>query len=190
MKIKVRFVTFLCACLLLIARPRAFPALLLSVTLHEVGHILTARLLGLRFSSLTLSPMGAALMPLGGMGGYREEILVALAGPAVNLLSAILLPKPSQNSFLDVFVTSSKFLGLLNLLPIRSFDGGRILLCTFSHTGKPRCGERILAASSFLFRFLFWTFSAYLLLRVGASLSLFVFSCSLFCRLFVDPFAP
>ncbi len=190
MKIKIRFATSLCAILLLIARPLAFPALLLSVTLHELGHIVTARLLGLRFSSLSISPFGAALTPLGGMGGYREEILVALAGPCINLLSALSLSKATSNTFLNFFVISSIFLGLLNLLPIRSFDGGRILLCTFSHIGKPRCGERILATSSFLFLFFFWSFSAYLLLRVGASLSLFVFSCSLFCRLFIDPFAP
>ena len=190
MKIKVRFVTTLCALLLLIARPRAFPALLLSVTLHEMGHIVTARLLGVRFSSLRLSPMGAALTPLGGMGGYREEILVALAGPCVNLLSALLFHKATSNSFLHFFVISSSFLGLLNLLPIRSFDGGRILLCAFSHIEKALWGERILAVTSLLFLFFFWSFSVYLLLRVGASLSLFVFSCSLFCRLFVDPFAP
>ena len=190
MKIKIRFATSLCACLLLVARPRAFPALLLSVTLHELGHILVARRLGLRFSSLSLSPIGAALTPLAGMGGYREEVFVAFAGPAANLLSVILLPKAPQSSFLHFFVIFSTFLGLLNLLPIRSFDGGRILLCTFSRLGKPLLGERILAASSFLFLFFFWSFSAYLLLRVGASLSLFVFSCSLFCRLFLTPSKP
>jgi membrane-associated protease RseP (regulator of RpoE activity) len=76
-------------------------------------------------------------------------------------------------------------LGILNLLPIREFDGGRILGALLCRVGSQRAAQKTVNALSFFCVFTLWSFSVYLLLRFAASLSLFVFSISLFFKLFI-----
>ena len=182
MKIKIGFFS---ACTLLVwflTNPLYGTAALAAATFHELGHLWTARVLGISFQEMAITPFGAALTPASGLGGYTDELLVAAAGPFVNLFSAFVTLPLARGSFsiFRFFVLASLFLGLLNLLPVSGFDGGRILACLL-----PRASARILVLTSFLTLFFLWIFSVYLLLRVGNSLSLFVFSCSLFCKLFV-----
>lgn len=161
---------------------------LLAAFLHELGHIFMAKIFRVRFSSLTLSSLGATLKPQDGMGSYVSEMMIAAAGPAINLLStAVLLSFDNLASpFWNFFMMSSMVLAFLNLLPIRGFDGGRIFLCLLSLTPCRNAAEALLSFLSFLSLFALWSFSVYLLLRVTSSLSLFVFSCSIFMRIFVS----
>jgi membrane-associated protease RseP (regulator of RpoE activity) len=77
-------------------------------------------------------------------------------------------------------------LGVLNLIPAEGFDGGRILSVAVTSLFGPRAAARLLSFSSFLSILLLWMFSVYLLIRFGTSLSLFVFTLSLFYRLFIE----
>lgn len=54
---------------------------------------------------------------------YRQEFLSALAGPVVSLLLGLTLP------LWPMFGGYSLCLGLFNLLPLGSLDGGRMLRC-------------------------------------------------------------
>tara|TARA_R110002124_G_scaffold69776_1_gene187386 strand:- start:955 stop:2055 length:1101 start_codon:yes stop_codon:yes gene_type:complete len=112
------------------------------VVLHELGHSLTARRYGIQTRNITLFPIGgmAALekMP----DDPRQEINVALAGPAVNFLIAFALyvyldvsntPFPTDDisvtsgSYLYQLMIMNIFLGGFNLLPAFPMDGGRVL---------------------------------------------------------------
>jgi Zn-dependent protease len=142
------------------------------VLLHELGHALTGRLFGIATRDITLYPMGGVAR-LDGMGSRpHEEIAIALAGPAVNLVIFVLLlpvfllamsaglvggPEDAIGSggttllgFAAHFVTlvcfSNAALLVFNLIPAFPMDGGRVLRALLS-LGMPRLDATRIAAT-------------------------------------------
>lgn len=113
------FLAFLCAFFYFDPAGSFFP-FLLAATLHEAAHLLALRLLSARVHKLCLSACGAVLQtePL----SYGKELLAAAAGPAANLLLALLFAKRAP-----IFALVNLCLLLFNLLPLYPLDGGRIL---------------------------------------------------------------
>ena len=117
-------------------------ALFACIVLHEYGHALTARRYGIRTLGITLFPIGG-LARLERMPDVQtQELWVALAGPAVNLIVAELLfiglqasgnPRPlhrmnvASGAFAERILMANLFLAGFNLLPAFPMDGGRVL---------------------------------------------------------------
>ena len=99
---------------------------LLAALLHEAGHLITARALGIGVAEITLLPLGADIR-FSRLPTYREDIITGAAGAAANLISALLLLPLTAHSAARYFVCSSLALAAINLLPIRSLDGGTVL---------------------------------------------------------------
>ena len=152
--------------------------------LHECGHVAAAKALHVPLSGLRMSFLGARLEVSGRMMSYGEEWLLCAAGPFVSLVAAALASPLWRFSSARDFSCASLVLGLLNLLPIQSFDGGRMLACTLARFGGARAAERGIQLCSFVFLFLLWAVASYFLLRVGDGLGLFCFSLALFLRFF------
>lgn len=158
---------------------------LLAAFFHECGHLLAARLMHIPLRQLRLDFLGARMEVSGRMLSYSEEWLLCAAGPLTSLGSAALaacfwqrLPQA------QTFSCASLVLGILNLLPIRTFDGGRMLDATLSHLFGARTALFALRLCSFLFLFLLWSTAVYFLLRAEDGLSLLCFSMSLLFRFF------
>lgn len=186
LKIKFGFFAVLLLLVLAISSPDYFPALLCSAALHELGHIAMARACGIRLICLKLGIFGAALSPESSLYSYKKEIILCLGGPAFNFLTAL----TARNFFLaapnaEIFIASSLALGTLNLLPITDFDGGRAVNAVLCSVLSVDTAARLMRAVSFIFIFSLWCCSLYLLLRAGASLTLFVFSAALFSKIFI-----
>lgn len=97
---------------------------LASLLLHEVGHMLTATLLGVPVREIGLELRGAYVRRAHATR-RRDEILIAVSGPLMNLLIAmpfIFVPRLGLQ-----LATCNLMLGVINLLPLPSSDGLRIL---------------------------------------------------------------
>ena len=184
-KIKIGFFFVLMALAVLITSRQYFPALALSVTLHELGHIIAAKLRHIELTKFNLGILGATLFPKEQLFSYRDEIILCLGGPLVNFFSVIVcisfdIPKTS------FFILSSLALGMLNMLPINDFDGGRIFSAFLHIHLSDHTAERVSRAVSFICLFSLWSISVYFIIRYGATLSLFVFSTSIFTKIFMS----
>lgn len=162
---------------------------LAAILIHEAGHLLAARLLHKRPSGAIADTVGIRLLFRGAPLSYGKEIFLCAAGPAANLLS-LLLALPAKGNSGRFFLSVSAALAILNLLPIEGFDGGRILQNTLSLFLPPALTDRLCDLFSFLFLFMLWCASVYLLLRTGSELSLFFFSAALFFRIFLQKKSP
>jgi len=131
-----------------VGRAVATAALLLlifgCVLLHELGHALTARRYGIRTRSIILLPIGGVANLERMPENPRHEIVVAIAGPAVNvaivaiLLGVLaLLHQPAEfmslgGGFLPTLLAVNVWMILFNLIPAFPMDGGRVLRATLA----------------------------------------------------------
>ena len=190
MKIKISFFTIMLILSLILSS--SFYALipLIAATLHELGHISAARARKVTLRKFDVELFGARLSMDNTLCSYTDEITICAAGPLTNLIFAYLVKSVTshfkiESPAFEIFIFSSISLAIINLLPIRSFDGGRILCAVISNFLNPPKAERIIGLLSFFFLFTLWCVSVYLLLKTSASLSLFIFSSYLFINLFV-----
>lgn len=122
----------LVACALVLDRTGDIFLVLLCAAVHEAGHLVSLRLMGVRAEEVSFRLFGVELRLAGGtVLGYRREILLDLSGGAANLLlaaGAFFFCRagvfPRQTGAITAF---SLLLGVFNLLPIGPLDGGRAL---------------------------------------------------------------
>lgn len=101
-----------------------------SVLLHELGHSLVARHLGVRISGIELSFFGGAARMVDQPRRAGDEIAIAAAGPAVSFALAglsLLLATATGLQFFQLLGWINLVLGAFNLIPALPMDGGRIL---------------------------------------------------------------
>ena len=126
------------------------------VVLHEFGHIAAARRYGIGTPEVTLLPIGgvASLQRL--PSDPSQELVVALAGPAVNLVIGLVLiavvgsARPDDLTQIDNpnlslisrLAVANIFLAVFNLIPAFPMDGGRVLHALVAmRVGGPRATE-------------------------------------------------
>ena len=112
------------------------------VLAHEFGHIFTARAFGVATPDVTLLPIGGVARLERIPEAPGEELLIALAGPLVNVVIAVGLilfggaesttqhlaaVESSQVSMVDRLAAVNVFLALFNMIPAFPMDGGRVL---------------------------------------------------------------
>lgn len=117
------------------------------VVAHEYGHAMMARRYGIRTKHITLLPIGGIAMLESMPKDPKQEIAVALAGPAVNVAIAVVLwlwlsisttltpfaqLGVTGGSFLERILAINIILAVFNMLPAFPMDGGRVLRATLA----------------------------------------------------------
>ncbi len=123
--------------------------LFVCVTLHELGHSLVARMFGIPVREIILLPLGGVALLERNPTKAWHELLIAIAGPLVNLVIAAVLAAatgaatvfgsldaaalqrdtgaPSFGGLLIWLLEANLLLALFNMIPAFPLDGGRVL---------------------------------------------------------------
>ena len=116
--------------------------LFLCVLAHEFGHIFTARAFGVPTPDVTLLPIGGVARLARIPEAPGQEFLIAIAGPAVNVVIALALAAfagahfdaeqlatvgNAQHALIDRLAEVNLFLAAFNMIPAFPMDGGRVL---------------------------------------------------------------
>jgi len=106
-----------------------------SVLLHELGHAVTARYLGVRIREIELNFFGGAAKMVGMPKTAGDEIAIAAAGPAVSFAlagGAWLASNATGSVLLSHLAWINVLVGAFNMMPALPMDGGRILRALLS----------------------------------------------------------
>ncbi len=128
-------------------------ALFICVVLHEFGHALAARKYGVGTRNITLLPIGGVANLKEMPENPKEEFIIAIAGPLVNVVIALLLwfivpvdqfmiddPEMLEeqlsgitaNNFLFYLLAVNVALVVFNMIPAFPMDGGRVFRAILS----------------------------------------------------------
>lgn len=107
--------------------------------IHEMGHLLSGLLLGMKPNKIELKPYGVSISFKIKPDDYNikllkgnlleiKKIIVATAGPITNLLIIFIILQLNMDMFVGLKIIYSNLLVFLfNLIPFYPLDGGRIL---------------------------------------------------------------
>ena len=116
------------------------PLVGLSALCHELGHLSALYLARARIEEIRLTAFGAEIRADTRYLPYVRDILCTLAGPAVNLVLAVVLSRVAGDYLL---AGANVLLGVFNLLPLPSMDGGRAVYLLVSWMADPMTADRV-----------------------------------------------
>ena len=165
-----------------------FVVYLIVLCLHEFAHYFVAKRLGYVLNKVVFMPYGAGLGGKNQIIQPKHEIIIALAGPLLNIILIVITVClwwifPTTYSYTLDFVYSNFALAIFNLLPLFPLDGGRVLVGYLSSKIKRNKVYKIMKILGFTFSGLFCVL---FVLSVFTQINLTLFFVSVF--LFISCF--
>ena len=150
--------------------PRLACFTVIAAIIHEIGHISFGLSRG--FLRLLPSPHPTGFrINAEKNASYKDELILLIGGPVLNFsifFISLFLYIPLKKTFLYDFAFINLLTALGNLLPIKGYDGYRIIETLLLMSGKDGfCKISVLSWLSFTFTSLLMFLSLYFLLKLG-----------------------
>lgn len=168
--------------LLIIDKTGLMTLSLLTVIIHETGHLICMKRLRCCPKSLKFTAYGIFIISPFVDTDSKEKAIIAFFGPFFNFITAVityLINLKTNNKMLLNFLIVNTIFAVFNFLPIKGLDGGTVLngiLERFRCKNK----EKILTVISFIFTFLLIFFGVTVFLRSFGNISLLLLGIYLF----------
>ncbi len=140
---------------------------LIAAFFHELGHVFSGYIFSVR-CKLSVHFNGFRLKP-SALISYKKTLIVALCGPLANFtLCVILLPFLSLGSeLIYTAIAINALTAISNLMPIKGYDGYKIINSLLSDSRLQRAGALVLDALSDILSILICFFSLFLMLALN-----------------------
>jgi len=147
---------------------KQFAVILIMVTIHELSHILAAKICGLNIEKIIFTPIGEiAVINNIERTVFFKRIAIVLAGPLSNMLIALYAHFFNMN-----FIRNINFsIALFNLLPIYPLDGGRILQYIISKRFGVIFANKLTIKISYIFCYIFFVLGIFQLILFNYNIS-------------------
>ena len=180
-KIKISPCCFLFAFFICYSMPlSSLVPLATSVFFHESGHLIAALICKSPIECVLFSPLGVTIRRKSTLSAYLHDIVIYSFGPLLSLILGI----TGYYLGIDGLYNYSFALLLLNILPVKVFDGGKILYSLLCIICTHRA-DFVLKTVSAVIVTLLWLISLFLVLVSNASPSLLIMCFYLFFAIFV-----
>ncbi len=175
-----------------------------SALIHELGHLAAARSLKIKVREIRFGFSGVRICTDERLTSYRDEFILAASGPTINFLLIAIVMTVAKCRDMGIYelldateafadggeinlfgvlgfaALSSALQGGMNLLPVNTFDGGRMLYSAVASAFGQTSADRVLSVASAAAGFVIWTAALYLMLKISAGLGIYVFSACIF----------
>lgn len=149
---------------------------LFAALIHELGHIIVAKTLGVKITSTNSSILGFRIKYSQHDLSLAKECAVCAAGSIAGMTTAfIIVITPLIHYDICLYYAVLSFsLAVINLLPIRGLDGGAIIMRILDKIMLPDRSYAVMTVLSVAFSVLFWVIAVRIQLRHETNLSLLV----------------
>lgn len=165
-----------------------FSALLLSIA-HEIGHLIAFWMSKVKIEEVNFGFANIDICKAGSEFFYdpKREVFVALSGPLMNFLIFFLLLSVyyfNREIKYFYFAVQSLAIGVINILPIESLDGGRALGLILEQKLGFEKSWKLLKIISWMFLIPITFFGVYLLLKSKYNFSILILALYLVFEIF------
>ena len=131
-KLKINILIAVIICAAFVLDSSAYVAMLLAcAAAHELGHYAAIRAFGGRIEQISVLASGLDIRADRRLLSYKHDAVIYLAGAAFNLAAAaaayVYMSRAGESEELTVFLLTNTAYAVMNLLPIKTLDGGKAL---------------------------------------------------------------
>ena len=162
----------------LIIGQKCFLLTVFSSLIHEIGHIFAIINCGEKISKIKINAFSIDIEQNYNYNtSEKKELFILLCGPITNLslfLIFIISYKILNFNIFKIFSIQNLIIGILNLMPIYSLDGGQILLIFLRRRLNVNVADKILFIISIIFILPITTLSFFLIIKSNFNFSLLI----------------